>query len=708
MATRSLVYRLSKFDRITIEGVQHRALEQDSSGYIFDRLDGVLSFPVSYSHERINAMLEVGTMTVDRDWHTVEAARVRNHIGETLASDLPTDVAEDVLWMFDWCTTLLIRRNSSKANSLSDKRLAQLIPEMTVEINTKLEERRTTNKRCGQDITGRYPPSPSQLRRWFKRFRRGGYRLMALCPCRKRCGNRLPRFDSESLAFAKIYVDSHACTNKPTKAQVYRNYLDDLNKLNTERVAAGFTKLATLSQRSFDARVDAIDPYLSTYAREGEAAARRKFGVNIGGLNVERPLERVEMDEWRVSLQTILVDAGVWETMSPKERATVERTRVWVSAAIDCATRCILALRFMTSAPSTASAISTIEMIISDKTRIGRTAGASTPWDQGGIFEQIVMDNGSAFVAEATQLAIRSIGAAPVYPPAGVPSLRGTIESLFSNFQRHFVKYFSGQTFSNPVDKGDYDAEGNACLTVEELNRTLVRYVVDAYHNSPHHGLAGQTPRQAWDTLTNRHGVLPPMHPRQRRHIFGIPFERRICADGIRIMGLHYQSPELQLLRRKVRQIPVLVRVDRYDLSEISVQTPEGWMSIPFILEGVNLTGVSLTHWIEVTKYIERVNQRGAEVSANIVTTALDATRDIAKMGADRAELSNPVMTPELMDRAERKISISFKFRRAEIPTDDFLDVPETSCRQVEIQDQPTPIVPAQYGDDLDGWAVED
>ena len=141
-------------------------------------------------------------------------------------------------------------------------------------------------------------------------------------------------------------------------------------------------------------------------------------------------------------------------------------------------------------------------MIISDKTRIGRTAGASTPWDQGGIFEQIVMDNGSAFVAEATQLAIRSIRAVPVYPPAGVPSLRGTIESLFSNFQRHFVKYFSGQTFSNPVDKGDYDAEGNACLTVEELNRTLVRYVVDAYHNSPHHGLAGQTPRQAWDTLT--------------------------------------------------------------------------------------------------------------------------------------------------------------------------------------------------------------
>ena len=37
--------------------------------------------------------------------------------------------------------------------------------------------------------------------------------------------------------------------------------------------------------------------------------------------------------------------------------------------------------------------------------------------------------------------------------------------------------------------------------------------------------------------LTNRHGVLPPMDPRERRHIFGIPFERRIVSVHSPISG---------------------------------------------------------------------------------------------------------------------------------------------------------------------------
>jgi len=641
--------------------------------------------------------------------YLASSAKLREKFGTTLLSDLDPDQQRKLLWKEDWCTGVMKMQHADRKITLSDKSLTQVIPELKKDVDKIYLDRIGAKKRCGSSSKELDAPSPSQLRRWLKKFRDAGYNLIGLYPQKHLAGNTKPRFDDESESFAQPFIRGYACNTRPTMAQQYGDYGRAVESENLGREAEGKPKLVKMSRKSFERRVDALDPYHVLHAREGAEAAKKKFGIVRGGLDVERPLERVEMDEWLVSLQTLLIRAGAWAVMTAKERAMVERTRVWLTAVIDCATRCILALRLSISAPSSASAIAALEMIVTDKTALASSAGVKSPWDECGVPETVAMDSGPAFIADATQLVIRDMGASPFYPPSGLAEMRGRIESLFSTFQRSFINYFPGQTFSNVVNKGEYDSEGNTCLSVEELNRTLIRYVVDVYHNTPHSGLVGETPRNAWLRLTERYGVLPPLPPRKRRHIFGIPCQRRIGHRGIRFMGLHYQSQELQMLRREMKQTPVLIRVSLYDLSEISVRTPEGWMFVTYNHAGVDLKDVTIWHWIAAGEHLKRHNYDMASVTTATMNDALDAQRATAKMAAERAELGGLIMTTDMIDKADKDLFRTFAFAGEDkITSEDFLDVPKPPAVQQATVSLPAPTATSQYGNDMAGWSIEE
>ncbi|MCH0781397.1 hypothetical protein, partial [Klebsiella pneumoniae] len=81
-----------------------------------------------------------------------------------------------------------------------------------------------------------------------------------------------------------------------------------------------------------------------------------------------------------------------------------------------------------------------------------------------------------------------------VAPQVGQPNKRATVERSFGTTRTQFLQHFTGQTFANVTDKGDYDPGANASLFVDELAQALVLYDVDIYHNTPHEGLFGETP----------------------------------------------------------------------------------------------------------------------------------------------------------------------------------------------------------------------
>src|SRR5690606_15729752 len=158
--------------------------------------------------------------------------------------------------------------------------------------------------------------------------------------------------------------------------------------------------------------------------REDQAIARKEMNIDKRGVDVERPLARVEMDEWKVDLMVLLVDLGAWGKMTVRERLAVERERVWATIAVDVATRCILAMRLFSKAPDTSSAVTTLEMAMMDKTLISEVVGAGSPWVYHGLISEIYMDSGSSFLAHETRMALLDAGVGHIYPISGEPMLR--------------------------------------------------------------------------------------------------------------------------------------------------------------------------------------------------------------------------------------------------------------------------------------------
>ena len=660
-------FRLQPADRITFDGTEFRHQRTDIHGHVLVQVDQP-DIAQHFSHQDFYRLLVEDRIIVAPGWYRATAVAVRAaHSGRTL-TDLPTATLKLVLWKQAYCDVYLAMqeedrqlRRAARRISKSTPSLRGTIPVMAERIALLEASRSSPGRRCGAEVGVRVPPKPSTLRGWLKRYERAGFDPMALVDGRGRGGNRTPRTDPVAWSVATPFIEAYVDQRRPTKIMLFRQYQAELKRVNLERAESQLNPIPGISRRTFEIRIDELDPFRCYAGRHGVEAAKRKFGAILGGVDVMRPLERVELDEWKVSLFTLLESAGALEVLSIEMREKIARARVWLSAAIDVRTKCILALRLSPSAPSSVSAIATIEMILTDKTELGKALGAETHWEQGGRFETLAMDAGAAFVDARTHAAVRAIGSEPFHPPAGLPGLRGSIERVFRTFQGHWVKYFTGQSFEHVLAKGDYDGEGNASMDLFLLNQTLVRYVVDAYHNTPHAGLGGETPADCWRRLTAKYPVLPPPDKKTRRHIFGRAFERRIQNTGIRIFGIDYQSQELQQCRRTIGQGTILVRADLFDLGEVSVRIDGKLRSVKPAVPGLDLRGVSVWEWQAASRELCKMFRQQAEVSADVVNRALSSIRATSQASIERAGLLSPMLSQDECEKFDRDLVLPFR-----------------------------------------------
>jgi len=651
-------YRFGAHDRISIIGHDYVWQKSDPFGHVLARAED-LHLSESFTHQRIRDLFVSGDLVIYPNWFNVHKAERRNREQMMLLSDLSPEEQRGILRKVFYVTEFLgleLRDETSRSHA----RMKQEISAITEKF-TRLEiQRQSKTERCGNKIEVQVPPTPSQLRRWVRRYCGCGMDPLSLRDGRKRGSVRGSRLDAESAAFVAAHIRQYSSRNKPTKVMVYKDYVDALDAANAERMRQHLPPLTQVCRRTFERKINQLDPFSVIAGREGEDAAMRKFALTHRGLEASFAFERVEMDEWKVTLHNLLIDAGLWEGLSEEAKAIVLRGRIWMTGAIDVASKCVVAMRFLNAAPSAESSISALEMIVFSKAHTASVIGAETPWDMEGTPDTIATDSGAAFISEKYLSAVHDIGARDFRPPAGMPWLRGSIERLFRTCQTQIMARFPGQSFENVLIKGDYDAEANACLNIEELNRVFLRAVLDIYHNTPHSGLAGETPRNAWCRLRALFGITPPPSPEIRRHVFGIPLKRRIANRGISVLGLHYQSIELQRLRAKVGQKPILIRVDRYDLGAISVRVDQGWMSVPCTFG--EMSGATYWEWIAAVEDLHRRNATTSALSEDTVRRAYAHVRETAEMASARAELGTPVLTEEAFRRMEERLFRSFAF----------------------------------------------
>lgn len=658
-------------------GIHYRCLEMTPAGYQLQRIDQPDLVETFTLEAMAKAMASAGWRYQAKFFDPVRSRTLLNASVDAFAF-IPRDELPKILWKHEWARRFLTKEAAGLTNR-SDRSMRAIIPTIAKEIE---DQARSAAKRAGDPVGLEAPPSARTLRTWVKLLENGGHDPTALRHRYRECGSSTPGLPAEVELLMAKHAARFADERRPTKVALHRNLCDEIEAINKTRKTDGLPVLPTPCLATFRERVASL-PAFDVYAgRFGQEAARRKFYMITTGLNVTRPGERVEMDEWEISLQALLIDNGVWSKLTRTQRLEVERGRFWLSVAQDVATRCFLGLRLLpksnkeAKAPSTGLAIDSLKMAVSDKTRFASAVGAVTPWYMRCGIETVVTDQGSAYISHAFTKTATAMGTFVDHPPARLPQLRAHVERSFGTLRTRLIGMFTGQTFANVGDRGDYPAEKRASLTLEELCWAIVRYVVDAYHNTPHAGLGGKTPREAWDHLTKLYGVVPPPDRDTVRNAFGVvPAPRRLDQRGIRFLNLDYQSKELQAYRRMVGDCLLEIIVDPDDIGWISVRLgDEGWLTVPCMHAG--FAGICAQDWIDTTRDLKR---RIAGNPQRVITDAVarKALRDIQSMAESavrRANIGATTLSAEELDRAETSLSIAWS-----TPDDPSAELDETN-----------------------------
>ena len=191
--------------------------------------------------------------------------------------------------------------------------------------------------------------------------------------------------------------------------------------------------------------------------REGAERARQQFTPVTGTFPPPPwPLAVVQIDHTPVDL--IVVDE--------QHRRPIGRP--YLTLAIDVYSRCITGFCLSLEAPSAVSAGLCLAHAVLEKDAWLAQRHLDGPWPMWGKPDCIHLDNAAEFHSEALRRGCDQHGIAIVHRPLKRPHYGGTVERVLGTLM-HLIHQLPGTTFSNLAERGTYDAEGRAVLTLAEL-----------------------------------------------------------------------------------------------------------------------------------------------------------------------------------------------------------------------------------------------
>lgn len=618
-------FRFSESDLINAGGVRYKLIKIDDYGVLME-LVGQPGITENISHEELAQLLKKPDTQYIPGYYDRAKQEFRKRKPVDLVNELPTNIRRIVLWREAMCKAFLTLQLAGDVHRTTDS-YEKCRGRLAVETNRLVGEgdSTATAKRPGDVVVSRRLPSGRTLFNWVRAYEKAGYTAVALIPETYRCGNRRKRWCHRSEALMSQVIDLYARTQRPSKRQAIEGTIELFKLENDRRSAAKQQLLIIPSSVSIGRRLALAAPYYVHAKRYGTAAANAKFTLFETGPDVERPMERVEMDEHQLDVITLFTIAGIWDHLPPERQAELESGRRWIYIAVDCATKVIVSMR-LAATPSSAEAIRALRDIFIDKTPVARAAGCETSWHHCGGIGTLVTDQGPAFVSDDFQGTVSSLAITAHLPPAGIPWLRGFIEALFRIFGHRLMPLLTGRTFFDPNERGDYPSERLACLCDDDLIKILLTFIVDVYHNQPHGSLGGETPYDAWTRLVAKHGVPPLPDGLTLCRAFGRPSMKSLRGDGVMHSGITYNCKALReaFLHSPTREVEV--RGDPKELGWIAAKVGAAWYPATANQEGFD--GVSYDELVEATRTLRLTHRKNEDLAAPIMRRAIDRISD--------------------------------------------------------------------------------
>jgi putative transposase len=186
-----------------------------------------------------------------------------------------------------------------------------------------------------------------------------------------------------------------------------------------------------------------------------------------------------------------------------------------------------------------------------------------------------------------------------------------------------------GTTFSNPKEKGAYNSERQASLTLKELEQWLVSAICGVYHASIQSGVRAP-PAVVWAQAIEEENKPSTVRNSVEFMIDFLPLlRRRIGRNGFTIDHIAYFSNALQpWIANREKMGKFVIRRDPRDLSRIWVLDPvnQGYLEIPYRTQ----SAPPITLW-EHRRALANLREKGyAQLDEDLIFKNIERMREIA------------------------------------------------------------------------------
>ena len=268
----------------------------------------------------------------------------------------------------------------------------------------------------------------------------------------------------------------------------------------------------------------------------------------------------VEIDECKISLIATVKEKGLWQALSKEEQITLAeidnliQTRLWLVVVLDVATRMPLGWA-LSDGPSTEATLAAVRMATRDKTREKVLYGCERdPMPKVGLL-QLRSDNGTGVRNANTKTSFLGLNAQSVDMRAYHGVEKPHLERMFGSIESILFQLIHGYTGRRAGALPGYDPIKNGVLDCAEIYGLITRYFVDEYPYRRHYGVGmmGARPIKVYERVNNTYGCVDPTPSLDRRIALGWKSKATVTDDGVKAFGLSYTSPDLQLLRDKIK-----------------------------------------------------------------------------------------------------------------------------------------------------------
>jgi putative transposase len=310
------------------------------------------------------------------------------------------------------------------------------------------------------------------------------------------------------------------------------------------------------------AEIEARDRSFFAIQRHGRDG---KWGLEVqkGALEVERPLQVVQMDHQRFDHLCLASDQNGYEILRP-----------WVTAGIDVHTGVCLTATLIAGTPSSATVALSVALMGVSKTAMLCALDVPGTWEEGGISEVLHVDRAKEFKAEAIEVGAARYGTKVYLERPREPWRKGHIERFWRTLNSD-VHTWPGTTLSNPQELKRHGGRKPPTMTFAEAQRRLLLAIME-YNHETYDG-AEPPPVAEWAKYVGT-PVLARRMP-QDPHQYFIDLlastERDLEFQGIAFKRCRFNDPMLAALRHKgVRR--TRISFDPRNLSHIWIPGLDG------------------------------------------------------------------------------------------------------------------------------------